>query len=246
MEVAGISPERIVILGQSLGTAVASAVALEFADPGNMLHPARRDLEGGESEESALLANGNGITKRTAFAGVVLVAPFSNLPSLMLTYRMGGVFPLLFPLRPFPSAARMLTSRMVDKWPTADRLRAYYDTLTTHSHLLRSPHDIPMGSVQIIHGVNDKDISYHQTEMICRRILGDDEKCIDGSQGEAVMQVGRDGRPGLRFEIFGHGGEFRRRDNLEMLANNRCTAHNRIVTYSPVSAAIVRAFAGLT
>lgn len=209
LEVTHISPERIVILGQSLGTAVASAVALEFAQPENLLHPARRSSGGGEGEEASLLSNGDTITKRTAFAGIVLVAPFSNLPSLLLTYRLGGVFPLLLPLRPFPSIAKTLTSQMVDKWPTADRLRAYFDAMAIHSGLLRGANDQSMGSVQLIHGVNDMDISYHQTEMICRRILGDGEKYVDGSQGDTVMEVKRNGRPGLRFEIFGHGGKFK-------------------------------------
>ncbi|KAK5004087.1 hypothetical protein LTR28_009360, partial [Elasticomyces elasticus] len=39
IDVAGIPPDRIVILGQSLGTAVASAVALRFADPASDLFP---------------------------------------------------------------------------------------------------------------------------------------------------------------------------------------------------------------
>jgi abhydrolase domain-containing protein 12 len=64
-----------------------------------------------------------------------------------------------------------------------------------------------MGSLQIIHGVNDKDISYHQTEMICQRILGNEAECIDGSRGATLLEVKKEGRPGVRFEIFGHGGE---------------------------------------
>lgn len=207
MKVAGINPERIVILGQSLGTAVSSAVALEFADPSNSLHPGRRLGPDGSEEQQALLANGVQVARRTAFAGIVLVAPFSNLPSLMLTYRMGGVFPFLLPLRPFPAVAQMLTGRMVDKWPTADRLRAYYEILAAQPTLLNALGGRPMGSLQIVHGINDADIAYHQTQTIYERILGGDDKGIEINNGSAMVEIRRERRPVLRFEIFGHGGK---------------------------------------
>jgi abhydrolase domain-containing protein 12 len=194
----GIPPERIVLMGQSLGTAVASAVGLEFLDPKNDLHPGRL----GGAEEAALLANTDLVDIPTAFAGIILVAPFCNLPSLMLTYRMGGLVPLLAPLRPFPKLTTLLTSNMVDKWQTADRLRAYYDAFAQLPELLTSRNGFTMGSLQIIHGFNDMDITYRQTEMICRRVLGDKE-CIDESGGKAVLSEQRDGRPGVRIEIFG-------------------------------------------
>jgi pimeloyl-ACP methyl ester carboxylesterase len=198
-----IPPEDIVILGQSLGTAVASAIALEFADAKNVLHPGRLL----ESEESPLLEESIAVTKPTLFAGIILVAPFSNLPSLMLTYRMGGIIPLLLPFRPIPALARMLTSRMVDKWPTADRLRAYYDVVATDSKLSDCVDRDGIGSVQIIHGINDRDISYHQTEMICTRVLGERQKCIDRKEGTTILELKKPGKPQFRFEIFGHGGK---------------------------------------
>ncbi len=199
LHIANIPPERILLIGQSLGTAVASAVALEFADPNNSLHPGRL----GGAEEASLLANADLITQPTAFAGIILVAPFSNLPSLMLTYRMGGLVPLLLPLRPFPWLSRLLTDNMVDKWPTADRLRAYYDAFASRTELLTSAGGRRMGSVQIVHAIDDMDITYRQTETICRRMLGEGEKCSDG---EGLVELRRDGRPDLRFEIVGHGG----------------------------------------
>ena len=64
-----------------------------------------------------------------------------------------------------------------------------------------------MGSLQIIHGINDADIAYHQTEMICERILGGEDERIEVKDGSALLEVKREGRPGLRFEIFGHGGK---------------------------------------
>lgn len=211
LNVAKIPPERIVILGQSLGTAVASAVALQFAAPGHELIPSK------SRELRSLLRSGLS-QKATAFRGVILAAPFNSVPTLLLTYRIGGLLPLLLPLRPLPYVANALLSQMVDKWLTAERLTAYYDALQG-SPLLQAASGA-MASVQIVHALNDADIPYHQTEMICRRMLGkrdaqsalraeeiEAEDCVDGSKGSAVLDVNRSGRPRLRFELVRYGGK---------------------------------------
>ena len=205
LKAAGIPPERIVLLGQSLGTAVASAVALRFVDPDNaLLSPLIREGDSVEAEPF-LHAEDDPIRLRT-FAGIILVAPFYSLPSLMLTYRIGGLLPLLLPLRPFPSFASWITDKMVDTWPTGERLRAYYDVLVNNPKLLSGAHGRRLGSVQVIHATNDADISYRQTEMICRRMLEEFEMSIDGSRGGPTLDVTIPGRPGVRFEIVEHGG----------------------------------------
>lgn len=198
LRTAKIPPKNIVILGQSLGTAVASAVALRFADPTSELIPA----QDGETQH---LLNSDIAIQPTTFAGIILVAPFSSLPSLMLTYRIGGFFPILLPFRPFPFLSNYLTSRMVDKWRTADRLAKYYSALTDSAKLLVAE-ERNMGVLQILHAINDFDITYRQTEMICRRVLGEDERCGDLSEGPTVLDVKSEGRPRVRFEILEHGG----------------------------------------
>jgi abhydrolase domain-containing protein 12 len=217
LQVCDIPADRILIIGQSLGTAVSSAVALNFADPGSSLTP----LE-------ARRRNADGKVPPISFAGVVLVAPFSSLPSLMLTYRIGGLLPILLPLRPFPYLAGKLTSTMVDKWLSAERLSAYYQALSYQPGLLDSrqsdsgiQHSI--GSLQLIHSRRDMDIPYHQTEMICRRMFGEGSepgvyegkeesergpvKCIDGSHGATVLDIKAESKPRVRFEIVEYGGE---------------------------------------
>ena len=213
LHVAKIRPERIVILGQSLGTAVAAAVALEFANPGHVKE------EEGDRKKPLLQSGISDVTHPATFAGIIIVAPFYDLPSLLLTYRIGGFLPLLLPLRPFPSLARMLTSRVADTWPTAERLAAHYAS-SNNNVGARST----LGSLQVMHAVDDGDISFLQTGMICRRMLG--AKCV-GLESPAVVDVKEKGRPRVRVEILKYGG------------------HNRIVTYSPVAAAVLRAFEGL-
>ena len=210
LDVAKVPPERVVLLGQSLGTAVASATALRFADPGHDLFPPSSSGKG-DDENTALLSQARQ-REATTFAGIVLVAPFSSLPSLLLTYRIGGIFPILLPLRPIPPLARFLTNQMTDKWPTADRLAAYYTALknSPELHSSGSGGSRRMGKLQVVHAVNDFDISYHQTEIICQRMFGGEGgkagRCVDGSKGASVLDVRDEGRVGVRFEILEQGG----------------------------------------
>ncbi|OQO13844.1 hypothetical protein B0A51_18482 [Rachicladosporium sp. CCFEE 5018] len=230
LHTAKIPPERVVLLGQSLGTAVASAVALQFANPQDI------GLSDSGSDRQRLLNGLNEMAAPTSFAGVVLVAPFSSLPSLLLTYRLGGLIPLLLPLRPFPRLANALTSRMIDTWPSALRLARYSQALAANPSLLESKEDDlsgegsairrEMGAVQVIHALNDMDIAYEQSEMICREVLGDD-RVKASSVGRPVTFNERPlGKPRLSVELLQHGG------------------HNRVATYSAVSIAVLKAFTG--
>lgn len=210
MNVARIPPERIVIIGQSLGTAVASAVALRFADPANSLlppvsKPADVEAEPLLNDISAAITSSN--RGPTTFAGIVLVAPFSSLPSLMLTYRLSGVVPLLAPLRPFPFITKPVLSRMVDQWPTAERLGAYYNTLAADAELLNGEGDRRMGSLQILHTRSDMDISWRQTQMIVEKVLGQDGDTVDASNGSTFLEVTESAKPAVRVEIGEYGGE---------------------------------------
>lgn len=81
------------LLGQSLGTAVTSAVAERFAARG------------------------------VDFAGVVLVAGFSSLPTMLSGYSIAGFVPVLRPLKVFPAFLRWVLDRyVIDKWMSAARL----------------------------------------------------------------------------------------------------------------------------
>ena len=122
---AGIPPGRIVLVGQSLGTAVAAAVAESFAT--------------GED--------------RNALAGVILVAPFTDLPSLLLTYAIGGIVPILSPLRPYPPLQRFFSRYVVDTWQTSSRLTS----------LIKSSSKL---NLVIIHAKDDFEIPWKHSEAL--------------------------------------------------------------------------------
>lgn len=97
MQEAGIPPSRIVIFGQSLGTAVGISLAEHYA---TRSHP-------------------------TLFAGLVLVAPFADVELLTASYRIAGIVPLLGPLASFPRLLAFFNTFILSKWPSKDKLAAF-------------------------------------------------------------------------------------------------------------------------
>uniref|UniRef100_A0A0B7KIY7 AB hydrolase-1 domain-containing protein n=1 Tax=Bionectria ochroleuca TaxID=29856 RepID=A0A0B7KIY7_BIOOC len=94
MEVAGIPPERIVIYGQSLGSAVSIALVNELV---------KRE-------------------QKTHFAGLVVTATFSDVAQLAATYRIGGVIPVLSPVAKVGPLFKYFTSRLTSTWDNQKRL----------------------------------------------------------------------------------------------------------------------------
>jgi len=97
LDTLGIPPSRVVIFGQSLGTAIAIALARRMASA----------------------------TEPTLFAGMVLVAPFADVESLTATYRLAGTVPILDPLARLPRLLALLNSFIVGKWASKDELAGF-------------------------------------------------------------------------------------------------------------------------
>ncbi|KAF8154455.1 Alpha/Beta hydrolase protein [Crassisporium funariophilum] len=84
----GARPEEVLILGHSLGTAIAGLLAAELGREG--IHP----------------------------RGTVLMSPFSSIRQLMDQYYLFGFLPLLKPLSAIPLAPRLITWSLVHKFDT--------------------------------------------------------------------------------------------------------------------------------
>ncbi|KAL7620581.1 hypothetical protein AAE478_009576 [Parahypoxylon ruwenzoriense] len=197
MNVAGIPAGRIVIMGQSLGTGVTSAVAEHFA------------MQGIE------------------FAGVILVAGFSNLPSLLSSYAAGGLIPVLSPIRVIPPLLRFFQSFIVDKWKSADRLARVVNLTQTRLRLT------------LIHARNDLEIPCRESDVLFK------------SASSAILNEG------LTDDDFLSWKEHRtlRRDDGSFLTIAKANpdiiirqevvpygGHNDVMMSSAVSLAIMRAF----
>lgn len=95
--VAGIPQSRILVFGQSMGTAVSVAVTQQLAAQ----------------------------SPPVVFAGTILVAPFVDVPTLVATYRVAGTIPILSPLARFPLLFSYLQRFIRDCWPSKDRIAQY-------------------------------------------------------------------------------------------------------------------------
>jgi abhydrolase domain-containing protein 12 len=198
----GIPPSRIVILGQSLGTAVATAVGLSFSDPTSDLLP--QPLSGKVDTTAAV------------FRSIVLVAPFTSLPDLLLSYRIGGVLPVLAPLRNSPFLVRMVSRYILDTWPSGLRLHAYVSAAAA----ITSGNN-GAGNVHILHARDDQDIAFAQSEKLFAMAVGKEVEALGLGVKEVVNE---EGKVGVRVEMLEFG------------------MHNRVVTYAPVGLAVMRAF----
>ncbi|MCJ1431027.1 hypothetical protein MMC27_000377 [Xylographa pallens] len=129
MKIAEIPPSRILIFGQSLGTAVSIAISEHFA------------LQ----------------TPPTVFTGAVLVAPFVDVATLVATYRVAGLIPILSPLAKFPLLFNYLSRFIRDTWTSKDRVAEYARVNEANGKKYR---------LTLIHAEDDYDIPSHHTETV--------------------------------------------------------------------------------
>jgi abhydrolase domain-containing protein 12 len=141
---AQIPPDRIVIYGQSLGSAVSISLVNHLTKQ----------------------------TPSVPFAGVVISATFADLPSLTATYRIGGMIPVLAPVAKIPPLFRFFTSRLQDTWMVKEKIAEFirhsgnYHLTLIHSE---DDSDIPVSHTQELfwHAVNASSptpISYKELE----------------------------------------------------------------------------------
>ncbi|KAK7180174.1 hypothetical protein DPSP01_012799 [Paraphaeosphaeria sporulosa] len=135
---------RITLLGQSLGTAVTAATALYFTDPTSPLLPSS-------------LPQSPSPKHPESFAAIVLAAAFTDLPTLLRSYKIKGFIPILSPLQNYPKIASFLSSRIEDTWPTLSRLQALIPAATHASAPLH---------VTILHARNDQEFPFQIAETV--------------------------------------------------------------------------------
>lgn len=131
LNTAQVPAHHIVIVSQSLGTAVASAVAHHFINQ----------------------------TPKHELAGLVLCAPFVDAPTAFQNYSIGGVVPLLAPLRVLPPLRNWFVRQFPDPWRTAERVR----DLVRRSERLR---------LTFVHALNDMTIPPSQSDELFYAAVG--------------------------------------------------------------------------
>lgn len=178
-----IPTSRIVIMGQSLGTAVTAAVAERYTfgspDP-TAIQPAIKNPE--------------------PFAGVILVASFSNVRNVIEFYSIKGLTPpMLSPLIGYPRFQKWVMSHIVDRWETGARLArltGVNGTSPDGSELEHSHKDLDL---TIIHSSNDIEIPWYEGRRNWAAATGEG---IKGAPGALTYERTDGGKPVGEVKIW--------------------------------------------
>ena len=144
------------------------------------------------------------------FKGIILVAGFSDIPTLMLTYAVGGIIPILSPMKQYPTLQKFFKGQIQETWLTADRLR----------HIVRISKSL---NLYLIHAKDDFDIPWQHCDTLfyaaanATSAQGMTMKQIDAVKkhqdlGEAgyanswTAGVGESGMVRIRQDIIKRGG----------------------------------------
>ena len=202
INVAGIPPCRILIFAQSMGTAVSIAVSQHLA------------LQ----------------SPPVVFAGTVLVAPFADMATLIASYRVAGVVPILSPLARIPLLFNYLRQSSIwDTWPSKDNIGRYVRANEANGERY---------SITIIHAEDDHDIPWDHTPVVFWHAVNASVSAgISYEDLELIKQKSKAdlGAAGSVMEWWTDNGVIRE----EILKSGR---HDLIMGYQVITMAIMRSF----
>jgi abhydrolase domain-containing protein 12 len=215
LKTAGIPSSRVVLLGQSLGTAVTSGVAAQYAKQG------------------------------VDFAGVILVAAFSSLPQMLPDYRIGGMLQVLGPLKVWPALLNQVMGSVIDTWKSDERVhdmakvvKARKGRLNLNLVHAKDDTDIPCDQDDILFGAAVRGLQDLDPEEL--RLEKEKRTVVKGEN--SFVATWRDEDITIRQDLVPYGGELvikfqEGNDNVLTV-----TGHNDIMSYAPVTQAVMRSF----
>lgn len=194
-------------MGQSLGTAVTAAVAERFAfgspDPA-AIQPAIKNPE--------------------PFAGIILLASFSNLGNLIQSYSFKGITPpMLSPLIGYPRVQKWVMDSIVDHWDTAARVARLAGVGPTAVDDSKAGYADKELDLAIVHALDDYEIPWYEGRRVWQAAIGEgqenspgslvyDQKDPDGPGEVRVWENPSQKNPAVvkkvRWERVGYGGMY--------------------------------------
>lgn len=203
---AGIPPSRTVIFGHSIGTAVTSNLLRHLA-----------------SQPSPVF-----------YAGIVLVAPFSDAETLTSTYKLVGTVPLLSPLARFPRLLKYFNSFMEDKMRSKENLADFI-------RISEKAKGAPPYDITIIHAEDDWDINWSHSEELFHC-------AVNATVEEGVSREALEKRKEEEKSHLGAGGwtmEWKSKKGVIREEIAQYGLHDRVMSYPIVTLAVLRAFGKL-
>ncbi|KAE8221708.1 hypothetical protein CF319_g4969 [Tilletia indica] len=155
----------IILMGQSLGTGVASKLALEVTEAG---HPPQ---------------------------ALVLIAPYASLRSLVLDYRLGGVIPVMGPLKHMPGINALIDNYLITQFNSTDALSKVYFGAKSEGSGHGAPGKRLAPHLVVIHATSDDVIPFRHSEHLFDTL--ERQESVRGSNGL--------GRGPQQYDIDGFG-----------------------------------------
>ncbi|CRG88042.1 hypothetical protein PISL3812_05067 [Talaromyces islandicus] len=223
-----IPPSRIVITGLSLGTAVTSAVAERFAfgaPESAVIQPALKDPE--------------------PFAGIILLASFSNLRSLIDSYSFFGLTPpMLSPLIGYPYVQQWVLSKIVDTWKSSSRLARLtgLESQNTESDVRHAEKGV---DITIIHARNDAEIPWREGFKNWNSAIGTKTPNDEPAEGKIIhKRVAERGLTETRVWEKEVQSAYTKAKQVKRVRWEKVGfgGHDRVGTYSVAALAILRSF----
>lgn len=205
MRVARVPPSRIVIFGQSLGSAVGISLARHFS----LQSPS------------------------VSFAGMVLIASFSDVETLMATYRIGGVIPILSPLAHIPRLLAFFNGFLVNTWLSKDRIADFVRLSEGESPGKEKYH------ITLIHANDDPVIPFTHTEVLFWHAVN--ATYANGSVSYEELEREKE----IRKTDLGAGGwsvEWQTERGVIREEILKYGVHDKIMAYPAIGIAVLRAF----
>lgn len=200
-----IPPSRIVLVGQSLGTAVSAAVAERWAF--------------GSPDPTAIQPT---VKNPEPFAGVILLASFSNVANVVESYSVKGITPpMLSPLRGYPRVQKWAVSHILDRWDTAARVARLAGIGPTAQNDSVAGYANKNLDLAIVHARDDVEIPWYEGRRVWVAATGENlpdvpgrlvyEKKQENGPGEIKVWENRSTKDSsvvkkVRWERVGYGG----------------------------------------
>jgi abhydrolase domain-containing protein 12 len=202
MNVAGVPASRIVIFGQSLGSAVGIALSHHFASR----------------------------SPPVSFAGVLLVASFSDVASLTATYRIGGLLPVLSPVAKIPKLLNFFHGFLQSTWLNKDRI-ADFVRRSERSKGSERFH------ITLIHAEDDTDVPCVHTKTLWRHAINSLKSKDTSDESEPEGEF-------TKTDLGAGGWVEERRTEKGVLRVHilRYGLHDRLMAYPVTGMAVLRAF----
>jgi len=214
----GVSRDRIVLFGQSLGTAVCLAT---------LRHLALRNEDGRGRNEDGEGRDEDG--KRAHVKGIVLVAPFTDIAALVSTYRIARTVPILGPVAGIKPLFEYFQTFITDQWLSKDHVEEYIRWSEEKDVKYR---------ITMIHAEDDADIPWHHTSRLFWH-------AVNASTEGGITYAKLDDKRKKEKIDMGPGGsvmEWRTKNGIIREEVTKSGSHDIIMGFPVVSLAIMRIF----